>query len=246
MIVALNFTLLTVKEINVLADVNSSLIDEDFILTSSGIEYNKNILFLDEEKASSSIESANPYIQVISIERRFPWSLDIKVTLRSPLISIPTKDGNFAVLDHNLKILEVCDGEKDLLTELIPLSGILVDDPTSGSVLNMTNSVNASLGEILAVLMSETKDTQSALSIIDSIEVRQKGDFFIKTTAGVIFCVFASNGATDQALCAFRLYASFSDADVRRQEGYIYFNPQSTVAPDVGAVEWSETPPIVG
>ena len=63
-IVLLNMTLFTVNSITVLNEVESQLIDEQSIITSSNIRIGSNIFVLSEKKSREQIEITHPYLEV--------------------------------------------------------------------------------------------------------------------------------------------------------------------------------------
>ena len=91
---------------------NLTLDDETVsaIVSQSGIKKGDSVFSIDESASVSAIEKANPMLKVVDIERKFPNKVVIYVAERTPLMAIAledNEDGLFAVVDNELKILNV-------------------------------------------------------------------------------------------------------------------------------------------
>lgn len=110
--VLLACTVFIVRHVEVESEVSSSILDEQAIIDASEIEKGKSIIAVNKEKVKASIEKENPYVEVNFIERVFPNTILIKVTVRSAIMSMLSEDGaNLAILDADLKVLEMWQGD---------------------------------------------------------------------------------------------------------------------------------------
>ncbi len=236
-IVVLNFTVFVVRNIEVTATVVSPLIDSERIIDSSNISYNRNILFLNEDEAKRGIEESNPYVEVVSIERRFPWTVDVKVTLRCAVLSIVTDLGQYAILDTQLKILELCDSQTDVYRASVKVKGVMIENPVVGSTLNTDNAVNANLMAVTKAAAARLLDGIAFMTFFKEIQIDASGDFYIATNAGVTLCVFSALDAKKQFICGLELYKYYEPLDERRSSGYYYYDTK------LDAEVWSATQP---
>ena len=92
--VLLACTVFIVRHVEVESEVSSSILDEQAIIDASEIEKGKSIIAVNKEKVKASIEKENPYVEVNFIERVFPNTILIKVTVRSAIMSMLSEDGD--------------------------------------------------------------------------------------------------------------------------------------------------------
>jgi hypothetical protein len=105
-------------EVSFASDDEKNVIDSQLITQSSGIESGKNIFALSEAKAVKSIEQAHPAIKVINIERKFPSTVVIHVTVRIPVVAVKIEgQTNFAMLDREMFVVQILSGEELLARE---------------------------------------------------------------------------------------------------------------------------------
>lgn len=120
-IVILSFTLFTVQTITI--DYRTSLdheYDDAEIISASGLQKGKNIMFLKKQPFIDNIEKAYPYLEVINIETSFPSKLTIHVRERQPFYAVQNQ-GKFLLLDSSLKVLEQVDEFSSTRTNAILL-----------------------------------------------------------------------------------------------------------------------------
>lgn len=84
----------------------------DDIIAKSGISKGSSIFSINEQSSAQAVEKAYPYLKVVTIERKFPNKVIIKITSRTELLAV-SLEGNgeyaYAVLDRELKILRLSD-----------------------------------------------------------------------------------------------------------------------------------------
>jgi cell division septal protein FtsQ len=159
--------LFTIREVTVLNKVYSELIEEDFIVQSSNIRVGNNIFALSEKKAIKNIELANPYIMVTSIERKFPNKVVIHVNVRTPLMTMGIADSDsFALLDSDLKILNIIEPYSNLYKASTKVKGVLASSPVIGDILNKNNPYNFALVTIAYVANNENLSGRAFLTFL--------------------------------------------------------------------------------
>lgn len=89
----INSSLFNVSSITV---EGNSRFSQQEIITSSGIDYDTNIIHVDEEQAKNNIEQ-NAFIVVEDITRTFPTGIVIKVRERSAVAQIGTVNGYYVI-----------------------------------------------------------------------------------------------------------------------------------------------------
>ncbi len=111
-IIVLCSTLFTVREVSINWLTTSKHIgydSTDALIKTSGIEKGESIFFTDKEKYTANLEESNPYLKVVKIVTKFPNELEINVAEREEWFAVRTAENNFAVLDDELKILNLTD-----------------------------------------------------------------------------------------------------------------------------------------
>lgn len=110
------------------------------IVLKSGIAKYSSIFSVSEQKAIDNIEGNFPSLKVISIERKFPNNVEIKITSRLGIIAIKINDGGYAILDRELKVVQVLsvpEGGQIQLDSYTVVDGLeLVSPVVEGSFMN--------------------------------------------------------------------------------------------------------------
>ena len=129
-------------DVNTTNDITLSAEQKSDIIGLSEIKKGKNIFSVDEGIAISNIEINQPTLKVISIERKFPNKVVIYVTSRTAVFSCKMKDGRYAILDRELKVIAFSDSENYSLTRL---SGLEEENLELGQVFNYKNGLLAKM-----------------------------------------------------------------------------------------------------
>ena len=95
-----NSSLFNVSSITVKGNVNVS---SQEIISLSGIDYDTNILHVDEVTAKEQIET-NYFLVVENIRRTFPTGVEIVVKEREPVAQIGTKNGYYIIDTEGITI----------------------------------------------------------------------------------------------------------------------------------------------
>ncbi len=223
--VLLNMTVFTVSSITVQNEVYSDYIDKTAIIDSSKIEHGQNIFLLNENNARLRVEESFPYLEVVTIERKFPSSVIIHVNMRTPVMSIAVAGVNekFAIIDTDLKILDVVGIDDDLYKMATHINvGNKVVSPTVGAYLDDTDPINACLKQIGYVSDNEQLQFWHFFSSI-TIE---NATAYVTLRTGVVVRIdnIDSVDVKQHLRVALELYKTFDEQDYHRRTGYIYYD----------------------
>ena len=203
------------------------------IILQSGISKGDSIFAIDESAATASVEKANPTLQVVDIERKFPNKVVIYIAERTPLMAIalePSGNGEtkYAVVDGDLKILDVVsvDGTAGLTTvSNFTLAG---DEESVGSFVTEKSAWLKGIVEgAKKVSFVESRFT----SFVKDVRYGQTR-VYVTTNTGVTFVLRNVEDTDDMFVGAYTYYNTLTSEDQRRG-GYIYLA-------DIGWA-WSET-----
>ena len=236
--VLLNMTVFTISHITVQNEVYSNYIDKTAIIASSGIEYNQNIFLLNENNARAKIEAAFPYLEVVTIERTFPSSVVIHVNMRTPVMSIAVagKMDTYAIIDTDLKILDVVDKEDDLYKMATHINAEnKVVAPEVGTYLDDSEPINRCLKQIGYV--ADNEDLQF-WHFFSSITIENNVAYVtLRTGVAVVLTEIDTIDVKHDLRIALAYYATLDEQDYHRRTGYIYFDRTKGEA---GGWVWSE------
>ena len=157
-----------IKDIEVL---NNNRVSSDTIISLSGISKDENIFRFIATKAMNNIKQ-NAYIEDVKIKRVIPNKIQIEVTEREPVFSIPVL-GEFAYITTQGYILEITQNELNLPI----IYGIKTSEEniTAGNRLNEEDLV--SLESILKIV-SALKDN-ALYDEVTNIDISDKNDYSI-------------------------------------------------------------------
>ena len=97
--------LLDVDEINVLI-TGGGEISSDEVVALSGISFSQSMISVDSNEAESLI-LVDPWVDDVEVNREWPSSISIWVSLREAFAYAVTLDGQFATIDSTGIILEL-------------------------------------------------------------------------------------------------------------------------------------------
>lgn len=113
----INSSLFNVTDIEV--EGNSAFTDEA-VIGLSGIDYDTNIIHVDEDAAKEGIES-NPFLKVENIVRKFPTKVVITVTERAAVGQIGTVNGYYFI-DKEGTLLALSEVKSDYVVDITGMS----------------------------------------------------------------------------------------------------------------------------
>lgn len=126
----------------------------------------KNLLFFPSDQIKKEILSNNPALADVEFRKKFPHTLVIKATLRTPVVRFLTSNGQTILLDRNGVVLTY--GDQGLR---LPVFRFAVESVRIGAVLN-----NERLRLALSML-----DGIARIDPVVSVEEQSDFSIFIKT-----------------------------------------------------------------
>lgn len=218
LVAVMSYCIFAVGKIDVDTTVDMEVMSQEEkseLIEISGIRKGKNVFSIDEEIAVSNIEIAKPKLKVISIERAFPNVVYIHVTNRTPVFSLGLNDGRYAILDRELKVIDITDTYDSALTEL---TGVSAEEITLGKVL---------------------QDSKVLLTLIKGAELNsfinarfcafyrkvaiEENYIYLTSNTGVIFQLPISQNINESVIGSYGYY--LNDASENgKSSGYIYLD----------------------
>lgn len=181
LLIVLNSTVFTLKKVEInFYNTNDELIEDnntlnhfdqssiDEIIKSAKFKYGKNMFLVKKAPYIKTLEQANPYLKVIGITRVFPNKLVVKVVEREDFYKANLTNGKVAILDGELKVLNIVDSIDDYA---IIDSKMTLDNVTPGDFITSSDEQNV-LKTVKDHLYTCTFDTPRAIALIESIEVK--------------------------------------------------------------------------
>lgn len=111
--------------------------DTQDIIDSGEFSFGDNIFFIQRQLNIEKIEAKYPYIKIIGISATFPDGFKIKARERDALYRTPLSSGGFAILDEDLKVLEVVDSHSSVNKyDTILINNLNLDTISAGSFVS--------------------------------------------------------------------------------------------------------------
>ena len=183
---------------NVVIDTTSTLSltseQQQELISDSGIKMKSSIFSVDESIVVRNIELAHPSYKVISVERKFPNTVCVNLTNRTPVYSMNIYDGTHALVDRELKIVDIVESDENV-NYITRISGYeLKNTVQKGGFLNINF-----LREITAEAEKLSFVNQRMSSFIPSIEYsnvdNDVNNILLKTNTGVILVIKEVQGS---------------------------------------------------
>ena len=126
--------------VNFLETPQKLLGKEQQIIESANFSYGSNVLFLGKTGYTKAIEKANPYIKVVNIETVFPNKFVIHCIERQEVFAVQQKNGTYAIIDEELKVLKTQNEFLNTTTNAILLTNIgEIDNYEEGDFINLND-----------------------------------------------------------------------------------------------------------
>lgn len=232
--ILLNMTVFTISDISVQNAVYSDYIDKSAIIESSGIAKNQNIFLLNETNARLKIEEAFPYLEVVTVERKFPSAVIIHVDMRTPVMSIAVSatTDRYAIIDTDLKILDVVDASSDLYKMATHINHVEIASPVVGVTLDDNDTCNRCL---LAIGKVSEGEQLQFWHFFSAITIENNCAYVTLRTGVTVRLDDIDRIDVKQHLrVALELYKTFDEQDYHRRKGFIFFDTER------GGWVWSE------
>lgn len=168
-------------EVSVIEVQGVSRYDAGEVIGASGIEIGDRLLFVSGSNVAGNIQSRLPYVERVSVDKRFPNAIEITVVETGEAAYI-SSEGDYWVVSSSCKILvKVTDEE---LGGLIKITGITPVSPEEGKEADFTESRKAAyLEELLSLLVERdmSKDvTEIDLSNQSNVTLEYLSRFTVK------------------------------------------------------------------
>lgn len=179
------------------------------IIAATGVEQGQNLFRLDKAAIVRQVSFQLPYIDTISIHRKFPDTLLITVTESQPVAAVEY-DGAWWLLDARGKILE--QGDASLATGRAILLGLTPLSPAVGASLAVDTEEEKKLSA-LKELLSALDERNMASHITEFIDLTSESD--IRFGYDATLTVEAPLYSSDFALQARRLDGALQELQER-------------------------------
>lgn len=196
-IVILATVVFSVRNIEVLIpDQWEEQFDKAKIVSSSKIKLNTSIFAVSEKKAIANIEKSVPYAKVVTIERVFPSTIRINIVRRDPILAVVLGESSqYALLDRELKVLEIVDGSSLASDNITVINGYKY----TGETADLTGNILAPIDEMKYV--KELIAACESMDIIngklpifaDSFDVSRDGYIIIRTVKGINISIMTNS-----------------------------------------------------
>ncbi|MGN0796972.1 MAG: FtsQ-type POTRA domain-containing protein [Christensenellales bacterium] len=216
LLVVLSCVIFIVGDVQVETTSDLTLTDEQkaSIVNDSQIAKYSSIFALSEDKACEYIESKNPTLKVVVIERKAPNKVVINMTGRTGIFAVAT-EGGYAVLDRDLKRIkntDEIDGEF-----LCVASGIDLSDVAVGGFLDND--------KLIAMIRAAEEVSFVGARFGAFFTSMQVGTTYVDLTTnkGVIFRLNASDNIGTILKQCYNFYLN-ATSDAQKSSGYIYLS----------------------
>lgn len=222
LLVVLFCTVFLVRSIEVVGtqgyEPNDSKVLEDSLL-ATGI----NIFSVSENKVTENIEAKNPYLKVVLVERKFPDKVIIHVTERTEQFFMRVSGDKYAILDRELKILNVIDSVSAELTEIkghIP-EGLTTE--SAGAFLSRSDSKYNALRDVVTgyeALTLHGFKIHRFNAFITNVELSTDAKTILTTVDGVKIEIIGTQNIDKQVEYSYSFYIN-ELTDAQRTSGVI-------------------------
>lgn len=159
------------------------------IIDASGIDKGDNIFFADFDVAKENIERKLPYLHNVTLSRKLPDQVIIRVEVTKKAYAIEVSQGTYAITDSNFKVLEISGvyGE-----DITPVAGATPKSADPGDILSFSgNPEKDDTLELIKEISSSVKD--SGLEKIDLLSIESKSNIYMIYDARVVLRLGDSN-----------------------------------------------------
>ncbi len=191
------FTVFTVDKVHndgkkggVIVEVNGkSPYTAEQIIDTSGIDKGDNIFFVDFDVAKANIEKKLPYLHNVTLSRKLPDQVIIRVEVTKKAYAIEVSKGTYALTDNNFKVLEISGVYGENIT---PVVGATPKKAELGETLSFSGDPekDATL-ELIRDISYAVK--HSGLEKIDLVSVESKSNIYMIYEERVVLRLGDSN-----------------------------------------------------
>lgn len=219
---ALSFTVFfKIETINI---EGNTLYSAEKIEEACGVKKGDNLLRADPEKIGNALEKALPYVGSVSVQKKLPATLTLKITETHESAAI-SSGGAYILIDPDGKVLSLSSA---ILKENVALiSGITLDSPEEGSKIT---SKEASKCDALKAVLLGIKN--SGIAGISGIDISNPDDIVLKYDFRISLKIGAASNAEkklERAKAVLEKEDKINNKSIGtldlRSEPYSYFRP---------------------
>lgn len=235
-LIVLNSTLFTLQKISINWLTTKYKLEtvKDYTLTES-IDKGESIFLVNKKEITSKLEKKYPYLQVVSIETKFPNKIVIHSAERESLFAVKLGDNSYAVIDEKGKVLSLTNsgifagsdlGAKPIQVVLNSVS-VSSNDFVVGEEIKNSGVVNV-LNQVALSLRESNYTPTTSKGIFLNMEISSLGEdyeVYFKTRNGMsIRLKNASEYTTDMCLLALERYNYYHQEGVVSGEIEVWHN----------------------
>lgn len=123
------------------------------VVEASGIKTGDNLVGLSKSQVASRIRTRLPYVEAVTVRRKFPDGVELTVRERSAAASVPSGSGRWLISSQG-KLLEQDRGQ-----QVVEISGLGALSPYAGGTMQVREDKTATLTYTLELLTAlENRD----------------------------------------------------------------------------------------
>lgn len=154
--------------------------DDSEIISASGINMGKNLLFINSGNAGKAIYDKLPYVEKAEISKKMPGSIEIKITTGSPCYFLEHED-EYLVISKCDKLLEKT---VEIPPEIIHVKGIEFEIEKNGSIKYKDPKAKESVFKIIDAFKSNELNFLNEIDASNLNDVKIVYDHRIKILIG--------------------------------------------------------------
>lgn len=160
----------------------ASLYSNELVIENSTINVGDNLLSTDEKAVEESLVKKLPYIGAVTIEKKLPATITVKVTETREAAAVMS-DGGYVLIAPDGKIV---DASASLLRENVAvIEGVLLKEKTAGEYAVCEDEAQSeALTAVLLGIRESGIEGISSIDLSDTSDILMKYDFRIKLRLG--------------------------------------------------------------
>ncbi|HEY8423998.1 MAG TPA: hypothetical protein VIL23_04490 [Clostridia bacterium] len=163
----------------------------------------RSIFFLDESKIIQNLSLSVPEAKILKIERKFPDKLVIHAAKRARIGYIKY-DNVYYIISEELTVIDIINARPNNLIELLILDDVDMSAAEKGRELEINDTAKNDLINLFYCIKNIGEEYFKLVQKINY--VRKSGDFYLKTTSGVVIHLSFSERLQEKVQIAFSLY----------------------------------------
>ena len=157
----------------VVQGVDKSPYTAEQVIDASGIGKGDNIFTVDFETAKATIEKELPYLHNVTLSRKLPDQIIIKVEVTKKAYAIEISDSTYAITNSDFKVLEISGTIDDGVT---PVVGTDPKSAEPGEILTFTGNNDTTLNLIRSI---SSAIAENGLENINLVSVESRSGIYI-------------------------------------------------------------------